>query len=154
MQTFYMIIGKDALYLYEKNGRNYNRQYIEGNPEFHYQLNNIKKDIEKLLEVLVEEYNLDNQSELTFVVVGNGNSVVTEVITKALDGHISDKRDMGFIMPEIIQKLYKDEIPLVKEYGVNFDGNNYRLMNGKLGMYDYHLLGYTLNEDKIMEYIG
>lgn len=154
MQTFYMIIGKDALFLYEKNGTNYNRQYIEGNPEFHYQLNNIKKDMEKLLAVLTDEYNLDSQSELAFVVIGNGNSVVTEAITRALDGHISDKCGLDSIMPEIINKIYKEEIPLVKEYGINFDGHNYLLMNGKLDKRNYSLLGYTLNEDKIVEYIG
>ena len=32
MQVFYMITGRDVLYLYEKDGMKYNRQYIQSNP--------------------------------------------------------------------------------------------------------------------------
>ncbi len=57
MQVFYMIIGRDALYIYENESAGYKRQYIEGNSEFHYQKNNIRNDLKKLLDILAEEYN-------------------------------------------------------------------------------------------------
>ncbi len=107
MQTFYMITGRDVLYLYEKNGTNYNRQYIEGNPEFHYQVNNMKNDIEKLLKALMEEYNLDSILEITFVVIGNDDPIVTEAVDRALEGHISKQYDLSTIMPEIIKKCIR-----------------------------------------------
>ncbi len=49
--------------------------------------------------------------------------------------------------------MYTDEIPLIKEFGVNFDGRNYLLVNEKVNKCDYNLLAYTLNEDEIGEYI-
>ena len=154
MQIFYMIIGRDVLYLYEKNGTNYNRQYIEGNPEFYYQLNNMRNNIERLLQVLTEEYNLDSTLEITFVVIENDDPVVTEAVDRALERHISKQYDLSAIMPEIIKKMYVDGIPLIKEFGVNFDGRNYLLTNGKVNKCDYNLLAYTLNADEIIEYIG
>lgn len=154
MQTFYIFIGRDSLYLYEEDDTGYNRQYIAGNPEFHYQTSRVKADVEKLLDALVEEYNLENRSELTFFLIGNEDSAVTEAVCKTLDGYISERYDFNLFIPGIIQKIEAEEMPLTKEFGINFDGKNYRLIDGKLNKYDYSLLGYNLNMDKIMEYIG
>ncbi len=50
MQALYMIIGRNALFLYERDGAEYNRLFIEGNPEFRYQNNSVRKDIEDMLK--------------------------------------------------------------------------------------------------------
>ena len=59
MQTFYLLIGKSNLYVYEKKDNTYERLYIEGNPEYAYDLNSAKTSIEQLMDELVNEYNLD-----------------------------------------------------------------------------------------------
>ena len=51
MQEFYVIVGREALYLYEKKGTAYSRQYIQGKPEFRYQVNQVKIDIERLVKL-------------------------------------------------------------------------------------------------------
>ncbi len=154
MQTFFMFIGKDVLYLYEKIGKGYNRHYIEGNPEFHYQMNHIKKDVEKLINVLADEYNSDNESELLFCLIENSNPVVTEAICGALEGHISKRYSLNSVLPIVIGGLEEDTKLLVKDFGINFDGINYRMMDGKLKEADYSLLGFTLQTDDFMQYIG
>lgn len=154
MQMFYMVIGKDALFLYEKEGIRYSRQYIEGNQEFHYQINTVKNDIKKLLAALVEEYNLNDDSEIAFTIIENSDSAVTEAVSNALDGHISNRHGLDSLISGIIKKVNSDKIPLVKEYGINFEEINYRLVNGILQETDYSLLGYTLQADDLIMCIG
>lgn len=154
MQTFYMVIGRDMLYLYEKDGTVFNRQYIEGNPEFHYQINHLKGDMERLLDLLAEEYNLDSKDEITFCLIENEDPSVTKAFCKTLGGYTSRQYGLDVVMPEIIRKMEADGIPLIRESGVNFDGRNYLLVNGKLNRRDYNLLGYTLDVNKMVGYIG
>lgn len=153
MQIFYMFIGRDTLCLYEKTDKGYERQYIAGNPEFHYQISNAEKDIKKLLDMLVEEYNLEDRSELTFFLIENEDSSITETVCRAFDNNICKRVDLGSILPKTIKEMEADKVPLIKEYGINVDGKNYLLTDGKLNKRDYSLLGYTLSVDKIMESI-
>lgn len=151
MQTFYMIVGSDTLYLYEKNGKEYTRQYIDGNPEFHYQINNVKRDMKKMMNALVEEYNLENRSELSFLMIGNDKPQVTEAVGKALEGHIEKKYELNTIIYDIIKRFSEDKKLLVEDFGINFDGVNYCLTDGKVCKADYSLLGYTLQTDDIVK---
>lgn len=165
MQIFYMITGRDVLYLYEKDGMKYNRQYIQGNPEYHYQIHTVKKDMEKLLKELAEDYNLDidmdhvdiqkaNNTEMAFVMVENADPVLTEAVSRGLGGFLSQKYVLDSLISDIIRKLCSDGQPLVKDFGVNFDGNNYRLANGVIQRNNFSLLGYTLQPDDLLQYIG
>ncbi len=154
MQTFYMIIGGEALFLYTKEGASYQRQYIAANPEFPYQPSRVRDDVQKLLSILVEEYNLEDRSELTFSVVGGEDIVITETVCSVLDGNISDQYSLHSVISKIITKLDKDEKLLIKEFGINFDGINYRLVSGSIQKSDYNLLGYTIQADDLMRYIG
>ncbi len=153
MQTFYVFIGKDALYLYEKESKGYMRQYIAGNPEFRYRINHVKEDVKRLLNVLAEEYNLDNESELFFYLIENSDFVVTEAVCGALDGHISKKYSLNAVMPMVVEELEGDTRLLVKDFGINFDGTNYRLIDGELHKADYSLLGFTIQTDDFIQYI-
>lgn len=154
MQVFYMIIGRDALYIYENESAGYKRQYIEGNSEFHYQKNNIRNDLKKLLDILAEEYNLDSRSELTFSVIGDRDSIATQAVTSELEEYISKTYDLRELMPDIIKRMVEDTDFLLKDYGINYDGLNYCLNDGTLQKTDFNLLGYTLLPDDLMKYIG
>lgn len=154
MQMFYVIIGRDKLYLYEKNGEEYSRQYIAGYPEFHYQINNVKNDSGKMMDGLVEEYNLENRSELSFCLIGNKDPFITETVSTAFEEYIADRIDLCVIMSEIVKKLSMDEKLLVEEYGVNFGDINYRLVDEALQVTDYSLLGYTLQADDLVRFVG
>lgn len=154
MQMFYVIIGRDKLYLYEKKGEEYSRQYIAGNPEFHYQINNVKQDVEKMMDILVEEYNLENRSELSFFLIGNSDPFITETVSRALEGYIAGLHELSRSLAEIIKRFSEDEKLLVKEFGINFDGVNYCLVNGEIKGTDYSLLGYTLQTDDLIGFVG
>ena len=154
MQTLYMIIGKDALFLYAKEGVSYQRQYIAAKPEFPYQPSHIMEDIQTLLSLIMEEYNLEDRLELTFSVVEGEDTALSEKVCSMLDGNISKRHPLYSVIFHIIIKLEGDGRPLIKEFGINFDGVNYRLVNGSIQKSNYNLLGYTMQADDLIQYIG
>ena len=152
MQNFYMIIGKNELFLYEKNENGYVRQFIEGNSEYSYKLNNAKNDVDRLIKSLVNEYNMETSAEIEFVVIDNENTIYSETIEKALGEYVTKKNDLKQILTNIIKKLKRDNKLMIDELGINFDGKNYVMSNNKLIKNDYSLLGYTLQADDIMKF--
>ena len=151
MQKFYMIIGKNELFLYEKNENGYVRQFIEGNSEYSYKLNNAKNDVDRLIKSLVNEYNMETSAEIEFIVIDNENTIYSEIIEKALGEYVAKKNDLKQILTNIIKKLKRDNKLMIDELGINFDGKNYVMSNNKLIKNDYSLLGYTLHADDIMK---
>lgn len=152
MQKFYMIIGKNELFLYEKNENGYVRQFIEGNSEYSYKLNNAKNDVDRLIKSLVNEYNMETSAEIEFIVIDNENTIYSEIIEKALGEYVAKKNDLKQILTNIIKKLKRDNKLMIDELGINFDGKNYVMSNNKLIKNDYSLLGYTLHADDIMKF--
>ena len=153
MQTFYLLIGKSNLYVYEKKDNTYERLYIEGNPEYAYDLNSTKTSIEQLMDELVNEYNLDTKAEIDFIVVDNEDRIVSEVMQKVLGEYQSKVYEIDFLMKLVAGKLQRDSKMMIDKFGINFDGKNYLLSDGGIVKNDFNLLGYTLNEDDLMKYI-
>ena len=154
MQEFYVIVGREALYLYEKKETAYSRQYIQGKPEFRYQVNQVKIDIERLVKLLADEYNLDNYSDMQFMLIENADAVVTEAVCRGFEGYLSKRCPRDAVMPVAMKKLIAEGMPLLEEFGVNFDGVNYRQDNSGVRKSDFSLLGYTLQADDFMRYVG
>lgn len=154
MQTIYLIIGKDKLCLYEKNSNSFERLYIEGNPDYIYDINNAKSGIKSLMDSLVDEYNLDTMAEIDFIVIDNEDKIVSEVMGNVLGEYVSKKYSIDSLMKDIINKLSRDKKLLISEYGINFDGKNYQVADGKVKKAGFSLLGYTLQEDDLMKYLG
>lgn len=75
-----------------------------------------------MMDALAEDYNLENRSELSFVVVENSDPFITETISNAFEEYIADRIDLHLMISGIINKISTDEKLLVKEYGVNFEG--------------------------------
>lgn len=153
MQTIYLLIGKEKLYLYEKNANLFERLYIEGNPDYSYDINNVKYGIQQLMDNLVNEYNLDTKAEIDFIVIDNENEIISEVVEKIIGEYESKKYTIDSIIIKVFNKLSRDKKLLIEEYGINFDGKNYLLINGNLNKKEFSLLGYTLQEDNLMKYV-
>ena len=140
MQKFFMIIGKNKLNVYSTNGGQWEKQYFEGNPEFEYEVNNARHDIEKMFELLVSEYNLDSKAELEFSVLCNEDSVYNDVIERCMKEYICEKKELKQVE--------------IDNYGINFDGKHYMLKDGVITKGKFDLLGYTVSEDSIVKYIA
>lgn len=156
MQEFYAIAGREQLYIYVKDGTKYERQYIKGEPVFRYQLHQAKNDMKELSKALMEEYNLDsdakgNQSEITFLLIESVVPVITEAVCNGLEGYLSRRYPLDKIVSDAMKKLEAADMPLLKEFGVNFDGVNYRWRNSSIQKADFSLLAYTLQADDLIQ---
>lgn len=154
MQTFYLIVKKDCLSLFEKNGNTYERVYLGGNPEFYYSINSAKENIDKFMKMIIEEYNLDSISEIDLMVINNEEKIVSDVVTKVLGESVRKTVQIDLLMKDILQKLNRDKELLISEYGVNFDGKNYLLQDGEIKKEEFSLLGHTLSDELLMRYVG
>ena len=109
MQKFFMIIGKNKLNVYSTNGGQWEKQYFEGNPEFEYEVNNARHDIEKMFELLVSEYNLDSKAELEFSVLCNEDSVYNDVIERCMKEYICEKKELEQVKADAKDKTKTEE---------------------------------------------
>jgi hypothetical protein len=148
-----MIIGKDKLYLYEKDNGAFERVYIEGNPEYSYNINSSKSHIERLMDYLKNEYNMDTTAKIDFVIIDNEDTVISNVLKNILHDYTKEKYSVDDLMIKIFQKLKRDKKLLIPDYGINFDGKNYSVKNSVLEKKEFSLLGYTINQDELMGYI-
>lgn len=148
MLNLYLLIEHDKIFIYTKtkNGHDLVSQYIEGSDYINYELNTIEDDISRMLNVLLDEFNLDSAGELDFRVVIDEDNLrfAAERLVKTLkNAKISvEIIDLKPILSGFISQFQND--------GVNFDGNNYVIVNGRLQRRKFSIMGKTLNEKDIM----
>lgn len=148
---FFLIIGKSNLYVYEENGGKYEKQFIEGNDCYPYDLNNVREDIDSFLDDLAEEKNLGTRAKLEFDVLENEDAIRTNGVLSVLNEYTAGKFSLSEIIKQVIQKLSKDKKLLVAEYGINYDGTFYKEQDSKLLTGPFDLLAYTVHGDDIVE---
>lgn len=154
MVRFYMLIGKDKLFLYEKINQQYVRQHVEGNPYFSYDLHQAKEAAERLLKVLENEYNLDGPSEIDIVIIENRDPQYSEIMKKAFENNAIETWSLDTVLKPAIQRLRREKREHIDELGVNFDGAHYMVEGDSLREGSFSLLGYLLSEDKLMNLVG
>lgn len=148
---FFMIIGKENLYVYEKNGDRYEKQFIEGNAFYPYDMRCVEESIETFLKDLANEKNLGTIAKMEFEVLENTDKIRTNSVVRVLGEYVEKQLQLSDTIKKIIQKLSKDKALMIDTYGINYDGVCYK-MDGQLiweGPFD--LLGYTIHEDDIVD---
>lgn len=158
MKKFYLIIGKDKFLVYHKNKNAFELESIDGNLYVKYDIHRINSDMQNLLEALQNAYNLETMEELKFVVMPNSDPLRNSIIEKALSGeteqasYIYSKYELKDILLKAIQRLSKDKKLHISEFGINYDGDSYILMDGILKQGEYSLLGYTIEQERLIDY--
>lgn len=153
MQTFYMVVQKGKVNLYVREGSRLVGQYINGNPEFCYKLNHAAGDMQRLFQSLVDEYNLDSVAELEIIMIENEDAVCSQVVGQALGEYVVERKGIGEAISKAWKRLVKDKKLMVQEYGINFDGKNYKIESERVKKSGFSLLGYTLDPGSLMKYI-
>lgn len=154
MQTVYVIIKKEYLALYEKNGNSFEQIYLNGNPEYSYSLNSAKDGMDKMLIMLAEQYNLDSIGEIDLIVIDNEDKITSETILRALGNSVTKKIPVEQVIQNAVERLNRDKKLHILKYGVNYDGRKYGLSEGKITQSPFSLLAYTVSDDMLMRYVG
>lgn len=152
MQSFYLVITTEKLFLYDI--MNCEWQYFEGNPYLKYSMQMIRNDVKILLEYMFDYYNMTiDSSELEFVVIKHADAIRSQLILEALNGFVKDTIEIDNVIQKIIAKLADDRMLYIDDFGVNYDGLNYKYQSNKLMQREFNLLGYTINEEDIINCI-
>ena len=154
MQTFYVIIKKECLSVYENNGSSYEKVYLGGNPEYTYCVNSAKDYVKRFFEIIIEEYNLDTIGEIDFIVIDNEDELISDVMLNAFGEQVKKRIEIEHLMLEILERIGRDEKLRIFEYGINFDDKKYLLKNNNAVKEDFSLLAYTLTDDMLTKFIG
>lgn len=149
-----MLIGKNKLFLYEKNNQKYTRQFVEGNPDFPYDPRQAKDAAETLLKILENEYNLDGPGEIDLVIIENRDSQRSEIMNKALGDNVVETWPLDKVLKAAVQRLRREKKERIDELGINFDGAHYLIEGDSLREGPFSLLAYPLSEDRLMNLAG
>lgn len=156
------------LFLLEKNQiKIYNIEntseplYIAGKPEQEYQLRHAQDEIPQIIDELAREFNLEPQSDdknpdkmiykdIKFILLENSDKFTNRVVEEILDSYIEQKIAIQEIIIPILDKLMLDKDTLVEQYGINYDGINYRYKGEECLESNFSLLGYTITHKIIV----
>ena len=148
-----MIIGKNAFFLYRKNDKNFEIEYIDGNPYYQYILHEIKLYAEQVLTALVDINNLDDKNEIELIIIENSDHVRNVNVEQVLEKYIKERLKLDTVLLRIMHDLLEDKNLYIKDFGINYDGECYILENNILKRDNYSLLAYTINQDMLMKYV-
>lgn len=148
---FFLIIEKNSLCIYENNNGKYEKQFIEGNDHYPYNLEQIQEDIGLFLDILADEKNLGTKAKLGFDVLENKDLVVTNSVMEVLGEYTEERYRLEDTIMKILEKLSKDTKLHIQDYGINYDGTCYKEQDAKLLTGPFDLLAYTIHGDDIVE---
>ena len=154
MQTFYVIIKKESLSLFEQNGGIFEKVYLGGKQEYFYAVNSAQDTANKFLSMIVEEYNLDSVGEIDLIVVNNEDEIISTAMTKAFGKNVKEEISIAKVILTALEKLDRDSKLRIRDYGVNFDEKKYCLVNGEVKKDEFSLLAYTLSDEMVLRYIS
>ena len=143
--NFFVVIGKNALYTYERDGRRFEPQFIEGSESFPINLTNISEDVNSYMDILANEKNLGTVAKLEFEVLEGSETNLNTAIVTAFGEHINRVHSLENTLKTVIKKLQRDKNLLIDTYGINYEGCSYKLENNNLLQGEFDLLGYTIH---------
>ena len=150
MTRFYLAICKNRFYLY---GENREPVHIDGEAFFEYENGKIREAAGRLMNKIVDENNLSDVNELKFFVIENSNAALNDGFAKAQGERIAKRFPLDKLLRRTIDDLAKNPKLYVGELGVNYDGECYRMEDGRLTIRDYSLTALTIEPTTLLKFV-
>lgn len=150
---FYVVIGKGAFFVYRKEDKKFEPEYIDGNPYYRYILHEIKSSAKQMLAALADINNLENENEIELAIIENSDRVRNVNVKLALENNVKEVIKLDTVLFRVIHDLLKDKSLYIDEFGVNYDEESYVMRSNALERSNYSLLAYTINQDILMNYV-
>ena len=150
--TFYLVTETSRLSAFSRKGDKFELEYIDGSPSIVYEPQKIKNAVKYLLDGLITNYNLNDGSELEFIVIESRDAIKNKVVLDMLNAaHSAFKvQTLDNLLKFAIGRLLKDKSLYVNEFGVNYDDSCFRLKEGRLQSDDFSLTAYTLPKENVL----
>lgn len=162
---FFVVIGKNGLHTFERNGQEFKAQYIEGSAEFSVKSSNVAEDVTAYLKNLSNEKNLGER----FFDDGESSSAEKKVMFDVLES-VSESRnrtildalrpfvDKSYPLREVLRTVYReldrDKSLLIGQYGINYDGVSFKAEGKELVQGKFDLLAYTIHGSDVVKRMG
>lgn len=147
---FFVIIGNNALYTYERDGQQFKPQYIEGSDSYAISSVNIGEDVNSYMEILANEKNLGTIAKLEFEMLEGTDQNVNMAIINAFGDHIDKVYKLDDSLKVIFKKLQRDKKLMVETFGINYEGYSYIFKDNDVCRGNYDLLAYTIHCDDVI----
>lgn len=147
---FFIIVGINALYTYERDGQRFEPQFIEGSELFSLNSTNISEDVNSYMEILANEKNLGTIAKLEFEVLEGSEKSFNMAVVNALGEHIDKVYQLKSTLMTVVKKLQRDKNLMIDTYGVNYEGHSYKIVNNSLLQKEFDLLAYTIHSNDVV----
>lgn len=152
MNTIFLFLLNHSFSFYEFQGATLSPIRINGEDIIKYERNSINEDLEEAIAGLCNEKNLENGTLSSFVLIENANPLLNQSFKAALsDKHRGSIPLNALLKPALNTLLNQKPSPVIDSFGVNFDGINYSLADGIIREAPFHLLGYTITPDVLID---
>ena len=147
---FFIIIGRNALYTYERDGQHFEPQFIERSELFTLNSTNISEEVNSYMETLANEKNLGTIAKLEFEVLEGSEDRFNAAVVNALGEHIDKVYSLKTTLMTVVKKLQRDKKLMIDTYGINYEGHSYKIENNSLSQDDFDLLAYTIHSNDVV----
>lgn len=147
---FFIIIGRNVLYTYKRDGQHFESQFIEGSELFTLNSTNISEDVNSYMEILANEKNLGTIAKLEFEVLEGAEDNFNSAVINALGEHIIKVYSLKSTLMTVVKKLQRDKKLLIDTYGINYEGRSYKIENNSLAQEEFDLLAYTIHTNDVV----
>ena len=154
---FLFQLGKNQIRLFDIEN-NYEPLYIDGKPVQEYQLCHAQDAIPQIIDELAREFNIEAQpddkfpekmvyKDIKLIILENSDKLTNTIVEDILESYIEKKIAIKKIIIPMLDKLRLDKDTLVEQYGINYDGINYKYEGEKCIEGSFSLLGYTVTHE-------
>lgn len=147
---FFVIIGNNALYTYQRDDQQFKPQYIEGSVSFPISTVNIGENVNSYMEILANEKNLGTIAKLEFEILEGTDQNVNLAIINAFGDHIDNVYKLEDTLKVIFKKLQRDKKLMIETYGINYEGYSYIFKDNNACHGNFDLLAYTIHCDDVI----
>lgn len=153
MENIFLFLLNHSFSFYEIHGTILSPIRINGENTIKYERNSIRAKLQEAIAGLCNEKNLENGSLSSFVLIENVDPLLNQSFKNALGDKLRGSIPLYALLRPVLDSLLNQKPSLVIEpFGINFDGKNYSLENGKIREAPFHLLGYTITQDNLIAF--
>lgn len=154
MRQFYLVINHGKLYVLRRVRDRFEFEYFDGDPCFTYGINRVKEAIDTLMKMLIDNHNLEDESELSFIVLASGDAALDSAFGHALGARMAQEIKIEGLLERATDILSHDPANLVNEFGINYDNRSYHMIKNKLRPSRFSLYACTLSPAYLLDILA
>ena len=89
-------------------------------------------------------------ASLEFEVLEGSEDNFNAAVVNAMGEHIDKVYPLKTTLMTVVKKLQRDKKLMIDTYGINYEGNSYKIENNSLSQDDFDLLAYTIHSNDVV----